>query len=161
MDPLWGTGIVVTGSEAGSSLNDGGAHFWTSNSFGPDQYSQIRITGTMADWVGVAVRGQALPGHGYWLAIKADGAYLYAFVNGAFHLLAHDASDWTSGDTLKLEVRTVAANTARLVVHRNGSPILTHDDAEHFIATGQPGIGLYASTSGSLDDWEGGTLTAQ
>ena len=45
---------------------------------------------------------EASPGQGYWLAIKADGAYLYAFVNGAFYLLAHDPSSWTSGDTLRL-----------------------------------------------------------
>jgi len=158
IDPLWGAGIVVAGHQVGSSLQDGGAHFWTSNSFGADQYSQIKITGTIADWVGVSVRGQASPGQGYWLAVKADGAYLYAFVNGAFYLLAHDTGSWTSGDTLKLEVRTVAANTARLIIYRNGTPVLTHDDAAHFIGRGQPGIGLYASTSVFLDDWEGGTL---
>jgi hypothetical protein len=159
MDPLWGAGIIVAGHQAGSSLHDGGAHFWTGNTFGADQYSQIKITGAIADWVGVSVRGQASPGQGYWLAIKADGAYLYAFVNGAFYLLAHDTSGWTSGDTLRLEAHTVAASTARLIVYRNGTPLLTHDDAAHFIGSGQPGIGLYASTSVFLDDWEGGTLT--
>ena len=158
-DPVWGAGVVVAGNHAGSALYGGGAYFWNANSFGADQYSQIRITGAIGDWVGVSVRGQVSPGQGYWLALKADGAYLYSFVNGAFHQLAHDGSNWSTGDTLRLEARTIATHTARLTVYRNGSPLFTYDDADHFIASGQPGIGLYATTAISLDDWQGGTLT--
>jgi hypothetical protein len=106
----------------------------------------------------VSVRGKIVPEQGYWLAVKGDGASLYSFVNGAFHLLVQDATIWATGDTLRLEVRTVASNTARLMVYRNGVLLFTHDDASHFIASGQPGIGLYATTAIALDDWEGGTL---
>ena len=53
-------------------------------------------------------------------------------------------------------MRTVAANTARLTVYRNGTALFTHDDASHFIADGQPGLGLFATTAISLDDWRGG-----
>jgi hypothetical protein len=158
-DPLWGPGVSVAGNQAGAQLYSGGAHFWSAKSFAPDQYSEVKISGAIGDWVGVAVRGRVSPGQGYWVAIKADGAYLYSFVNGAFSQLAHDATAWSTGDTLRLEVRTVASSTARLTVHRNGSPLLTVDDASHFIGSGNPGLGLYASTAISLDDWRGGELS--
>lgn len=76
-----------------------------------------------------------------------------------FHELVHDGSNWSTGDTLRFEVRTIATSTARLTVYRNGSPLFTYDDADHIIPDGQPGIGLYATTAISLDDWQGGTLT--
>ena len=157
-DPAWGDGATVTGNQVVSPLSNGGALFWGAQAFVADQYSQIRITGAIGDWVGVSVRGKVVPAQGYWLAVKGDGAYLYSFVNGAFHLLAQDATIWATGDTLRLEVRTIATSTARLTVSRNGVPLFTHDDASHFIAGGQPGIGLYATTAIALDDWEGGTL---
>jgi hypothetical protein len=79
-------------------------------------------------------------------------------VNGVFHLLVHDPTIWATGDMLRLEVRTIAPNVARLTVHRNGTWLFNHDDASHFLAGGQPGIGLYATTAIALDDWEGGAL---
>jgi hypothetical protein len=59
---------------------------------------------------------------------------------------------------LRLDVVTVATNTARLTVSRNGNGLVTVDDAAHFIANGQPGIGLYAGTAVALDAWEGGSV---
>lgn len=158
-DPLWGNGASIVGNQVASPLSNGGALFWNPRAFAPDQFSQIRITGAIGDWVGVSVRGQASPAQGYWLAIKEDGAHLYSFVNGVFHELVHDGTGWATGDTLRLEVRTVATNTARLTVYRNGSALFAHDDASHFIASGQPGIGLFATTAISLDDWRGGEAT--
>jgi len=159
-DPAWGNGASVTGNQVVSPLSNGGALFWGAQAFGADQFSQIRITGAIGDWVGVSVRGKIIPAQGYWLAVKGDGASLYSYVNGAFHLLAQNATSWATGDTLRLEVRTVATSTARLKVYRNGILLFTHDDASHFIASGQPGIGLYATTAIALDDWEGGALPA-
>ena len=52
-------------------------------------------------WTGVVVRGSASPSHGYWLAVKPDGAYLYS-LNGTMHLLAHDTTTWATGDVLRL-----------------------------------------------------------
>ena len=157
-DPAWGSGAVIAGNQVVSSLSNGGALFWGAQGFEPDQYSQIRITGAIGDWVGVSVRGKIVPAQGYWLALKSDGAYLYSYVNGAFHLLVHDTTAWATGDTLRLEVRTIAAGTARLTVRRNGAPLFSHDDASHFIGSGQPGIGLYATTAVALDDFQGGAL---
>jgi hypothetical protein len=151
-DTSWGTGTSVTGNQVVAALSDGGALFWGGQIFGPDQYSQIKITGAIGDWVGVSVRGKVVPAQGYWVAVKGDGTYLYSFVNAAFHVLAYDATLWATDDTLRLEVRTIAPNTARLLVYRNGVLLFSHDDASHFIASGQPGIGLYATTTIRLDD---------
>jgi hypothetical protein len=157
-DPQWGSSGSVMGNRVSAPMFTGGTHLWAAHNFGVDQYSQVKLTGTIGDWAGVTVRGRVSPGQGYSLAIKGDGAYLYSFRNGQFHLLATDTTAWTTGDTVRLEVRTVAANVARLSVYRNGSLLFTHDDAVHFIESGRPGIGLFASTDVSLDDWEGGTL---
>ena len=54
----------------------------------------------------------------------------------------------------------MASATARPTVFRNGQPLFTADDTEHFIVTGQPGIGMYASTAMALDDWKGGELVS-
>ena len=154
-DPNW-TGAAIQGNEVVSGLGNGGVYYWSANNFAADQYSQIRIAGTLDVWNGVVVRGSAAPSESYIVAVKSDGAYLYAFVNNAFYLLAQDSTGWATGDTLKLSVQTVAGSTAHLVVYRNGSPLFTCDDSSHFIAAGQPGIGLFGSSATSLDDWEGG-----
>ena len=133
--------------------------YWNANVFGTDQYSQIRLTGVIGgDFTGALVRGSASPSQSYIIAIKSDGAYLYAFVSPNFFELMHDVTGWATGDVVRLEVRTVAGSTARLTVYRNGSQLFTYDDAAHFIAGGQPGIGLHAATAIALDDWEGGDL---
>lgn len=158
MDPAWGNGISISGNRVVSALSNGGVYYWDANGFGADQYSQIKITGAIGDWTGVSVRGDVLPAQGYWVAVKSDGAYLYSFLNDVFHELVHDTTPWSTGDVLRLEVQTVAANTARLTVYRNGSPLVTYDDPDYFIEGGQPGLGLYATAAMSLDHWVGGLL---
>jgi hypothetical protein len=157
-DPAFGAGTVIAGGQVGSTPLDGGAHYWNGNVLGASQYSQITLTGAIGDWTGVVVRGGAAPSQGYWVAVKADGAYLYSYVGGIFYELAHDPTAWSTGDVLKLEVWNVATSTARLTVSRNGTVLLVVDDGAHFIAGGQPGIGLYASAAVALDSWEGGTV---
>jgi len=158
--PGWGTGTSISGHAVSSAHANGGAYFWDAHTFGADQYSEIAIAGAVGDWTGVAVRGSISPARGYWVAIKSDGAHLYSHVNQLFHELVHDATPWSTGDVLRLEVRTVAAGTARLTIYRNGTPLLAHEDALHFIESGRPGIGLYASGAMALDDWRGGEVDA-
>jgi hypothetical protein len=158
-DPAWGSGTAIADNQVVSTLSNGGAYYWNAHMFEADQYSQITITGDIGVWTGVVVRGKVAPAQGYWVAVKADGAYLYSFVQNVFHELVYDATLWTTGDVLRLEVRTVAANTARLTVYRNGEALFTYDDADYFIASGQPGIGVYATAAMALDEWEGGELT--
>jgi hypothetical protein len=157
-DPAWGTGTAIADNQVVSLIGNGGAYYWHAHDLGADQYSQITITGDIGVWTGVVVRGSVLPAQGYWVAVKADGLHLYSFVNNVFYELVYDATPWLTGDVLRLEVRTIAANTARLTVYRNGSALFTYDDAAYFIASGQPGIGLYATAEMALDDWAGGEL---
>jgi hypothetical protein len=157
-DPLWGAGLLISGNKVSSPMSSGGTSYWNGKVIGADQYSQIKITGEIGVWTGVFVRGKVSPSQGYVVAIKPDGAYLYALLNNQFYQLVYDATGWSMGDALRLEVRTVASNTARLAVYRNGNQLFTYDDAASFIGSGQPGIGLYASSAVSLDDWEGGSL---
>ena len=147
----WGEGLSISGNRVVATSQ--GVHYWNANTFAADQYSQIRLTGVVGSWSGVFVRGNLSLGPYYMVAVKPDGAYLYSSLSQ----LAHDGTGWATGDVLRLEVRTVAPSTARLTVYRNGTELFSYDDAERFIASGQPGIGLRVSTGGmSLDDWEGG-----
>jgi Concanavalin A-like lectin/glucanases superfamily/Putative esterase len=160
MDSLFGSGVVIASNQVVSSVGNGGAYYWTAGAMGPDHYSQIRITGDTGVWTGVSVRASASPSQGYWVAIKEDGAHLFSFVGGEFHELSYDATPWSTGDVLRVEAQTIAANTARLTVYRNGSVLFTHEDATYFIANGHPGIGMFATTAMALDDWEGGRLSS-
>jgi hypothetical protein len=44
------------------------------------------------------------------------------------------------------------------MVYRNVAVLFSLDEGAGVIASGQPGIGLYASTAIALDDWEGGAV---
>ena len=147
----WPTHIEWQGDNSGSE-----PFTWTANTFSADQYSQIRLSGAMESWSAVFVRGDLRPQMYYIAAaVRPDGAYLYS----SFALLAYEPTAWATGDILRLTVRTVAPGLARLVLYRNGSPLLSYDDADRFVASGQPGIGLSAGTEAmSLDDWEAGEL---
>src|SRR5207248_2727584 len=127
---------VIQNNQVVSGLGNGGVYYWNANNFSPDQYSQVRISGSLDVWNGVVVRGNAFPAENYIVAVKSDGAYLYAFVNNAFYQLTQSSAAWSTGDTLKLSVQTVGGSTAHLVVYRNGSPLMTYDDSAHFIAAG-------------------------
>ena len=136
-----------------------GVSYWNANTFADDQYSQIRLTGAVGNWSGVIVRGDLRPAPFYLAKVDPGGANLYSSSNGALTLLAHDDTVWATGDVLRLAVRTLGQTTAHLTVYRNGTELLSYDDAGSFIASGQPGIGLRAGTAGmSLDDWEGGSV---
>jgi hypothetical protein len=159
-DPVLGAGLAIMGNQVSADFGQSGAAYWSAGPGEADQYAQVRLTGTIGDWVGVVVRASTAPSQGYWLAVKPGGAFLYAYVGGAFYQLAHDPTLWSTGDVLRVEVRTIAPNTARLTVLRNGAVLFTHDDAAHFIADGQPGIGLWASAAIALDDWATGIAAA-
>ena len=117
-DPACGNGAAIAGNQVLSPLSNGGALFWNARAFVPDQFSQITFTGAIGDWAGVSVRARSRRPRGTGWRSGRTAPTLYSFVNGAFHQLVHDANGWSTGDTLRLEVRTVAANTARLTVYR-------------------------------------------
>jgi len=156
-DPAWGGGLNIAGNRA--VTENSGVHYWNADVFGPDQYSQIRLTGAMGTWSGVLVRGNLRPGPYYLVRVNPGGTDLYSSGNNSFTQLVHDPRPWATGDIVRLEVRTIVRNTAHLAVYRNGTELFSYDDAASFIANGQPGIGLRAGITGmSIDDWEGGVI---
>ena len=156
-DPTWGGGLLISAKKVVATI--AGGSYWNANAFGDNQYSQIRLTGTVGSWSGVIVRGNLRPAPFYLVTVKPVGADLYSWTNGALTQLAHDDTVWATGDVLRLAVRTVAETTAHLTVYQNGVELLSYDDADSFIASGQPGIALRSGTGGmSLDDWEGGSV---
>ena len=157
-DPAWGTGLTIVGNKVVTST--AGGHYWNGSTFGPNQYSQVRLSGVMGTWSGVLVRANMRPGPYYLARVNLDGTDLYSSVNGSFTLLRHDPRTWTTGDVLKLDVITSTRNTAHLTVYRNGVELFDYNDSTSFIADGQPGIGLRAGVAGmSIDDWQGGAVT--
>jgi hypothetical protein len=150
--------VALADNAVTSALGQGGAYYWQGQTFGADQYSQVTLLGAIGDWLGVFVRGSSSPTQSYVVAVKPDGAHLYAFINQAFYELVHNPTPWATGDVLRLEVQTVGTTTARLTVLRNGNVLFTTDEATRFIADGQPGLGLYATAAMALDDWQGGAL---
>jgi hypothetical protein len=157
-DPWWGSGSGIVAHAVTAPAGSGGAYYWAAQPFGADQYSQITLTGEIGVWSGVVVRGRSAPRQGYWVAIKADGAHLYAFVHDVFYELVHDPTVWEMGDVVRLEVQTVAPEIARLTLRQNGVTLVTLDEGDHFLAQGQPGLGLYALDMVALDAWAGGEL---
>jgi hypothetical protein len=156
-DPSWGSGLSISGNKVVAAT--AGGSYWNANTFGDDQYSQIRLTGTVGSWSGVIVRGNLRPAPFYLVTVKPGGADLYSWSNGSLTRLAHDDTGWATGDVVRLEVRTMVETTAHLTIYQNGIELLSYDDADSFIASGQPGIGLRSGTGGmSLDDWEGGSV---
>lgn len=158
VDPTWGGGLSISGNKVVTPTS--GAHYWTANSFGPDQYSQIKLTGPIGTWSGLMVRGNPRPAPFYLVRVTAGGTDLYSSFNGVFSQLAHNPTVFATGDVVKFAVRTATRNTAHLTVYRNGIEVFSYDDAISFIPGGQPGISLRDGLTGmSLDDWEGGELT--
>ncbi len=158
IDPVFGSGAAVTGNQVASPPSGGGAFFWTANSFGADQYlaDQDHRRDRRLHRRGGAREGGAVAG---LLAGRQGRRRVPVRLReGRVPPARPRPTGWATGDTLRLEVQTVATNTARLTVHRNGSPLFTYDDASHFIESGQPGIGLFAGAATSLDDWRGGGI---
>lgn len=156
-DPTWGAGITISGNKAVTTSS--GVHYWSANPIGPEQYSQVRLSGQIGTWASVLVRGNVRPGPFYMARVSVTGVTLNASIDGVFSELASNSSAWATGDVLRLSVQTVSRNIAHLIVYRNNTELFHYDHVGAFIASGQPGIGLRAGTIGiSLDDWEGGEL---
>src|SRR5678815_3601317 len=76
MDPTWGGGLFISGNTVVTPTS--GGHYWTANAFGPDQYSQIKLTGPIGTWSGLMVRGNPRPAPFYLVRVSPDGTDLYS-----------------------------------------------------------------------------------
>lgn len=146
---------------------------WNADSFNADQYSQGagKATDTVdPPWIGVAVRCATGAFTGYTLQIFRDGSgtveYSLDRVNaGVFANLAGAGSlAWSSGDILRLEA-TGAGATVSLKMYKNGVQFgsTVSDSSASRITSGSAGIAGFSNTASlatSLDNWEGGNISA-
>lgn len=167
----WTTTTGFTSLDIVSNAIPGGgasdlADYYSGTAFANDQYAQAVLptiaTSPAGSGLGVAVRVASGAQTMYMVAASSQGTELIKVVAGTFTALTSDATAWANGDTIRLEVSGASPNIT-LRVKRNGSEIgaLTVT-TETAIASGSAGLWHSSTSTGSptLDDWEGGDLTA-
>lgn len=167
-DPAGGLGWDIVSNKIQPHTYAGDrANVYTSGTFANNQYAQAvvaGVTGTGGPGVGVAVR--MTPTN---LTLNANTTYYAACVNAAasnnvtvfrvvadaFTQITQRTQAFSDGDMLRLE-----ASGTTLRVFRNGVQ-LGADITDANIASGSPGVAYNSTiTAGTLDDWEGGDITA-
>jgi uncharacterized protein YjdB len=153
--------INRNGSGVGKGSTNGTDIFviWTGNTFGNDQYSQVRIAGGLANYsqaVQLSVRSTGTSEATYkGYAFFTDGlsgtghSEVDKVVNGQWTTLRAFAQSFTTGDVVKLE----AVGTA-ITVYKNGVSLGSVSDAT--FSSGSPGVGVYGNAV-LIDDWQGGS----
>jgi hypothetical protein len=150
--------LVIVNNQVGVDVEDSHNYaFWSANSFGQDQYSQVLIC-NVGPWNGVIVRAQSLTDQFYLALVFGSNDYrIYLRKDGFYYLLSSGNTEtWVPGDIVGLEA--VGLNPVQLTLLRNGNPVLTYTDATENLVGGSPGIGIYSPSGDNLeiDDWEGG-----
>lgn len=140
----------------GTATTDHAAARWTADTFGADQFSQVRITalGLGADrYTGVGVRLTA--GGGYAFIVKDSLWYVYRW-DGSFVFLDSGSRTQSVGEVLRLEVSGTGA-TVTLVAKINGTTISTvNDTSGSRKLSGAPGVASFSTGEAHGDDWVGG-----
>ena len=156
--------INRNGSGAGKGSTNGTDIFviWTANTFGSDQYSQVRIAGGLANWtqaVQLCVRTTGTSESTYkGYAFFTDGlsgtghSEVDKVVNGQWTTLRSFAQTFTTNDVVKLE-----AIGTTITVYKNGVSLGSVTDAT--FSSGSPGVGVYGNAA-LIDDWQGGSTIA-
>ncbi len=155
------TSNAITGSGVGVQA---GIAAYTDGTFATDHYSQVKITaGISAGGLGPAVRVGAGAGNGtFYAAIVNDGSTIRVkkWVDTTESQLGADITTTISvNDVVRIEAS--GTSTTTLTIKVNGSTIDTRTDSTSPITTGKAGfVSRYADTTMTLDDWEGGDLSA-
>ena len=134
--------------------------FWNANTFGNDQYSQVRIAGGLSSgsqYVQIIVRASG----------TGDGSYKnYLFytdglagaghtevaknINGTQITFKSFATTFATGDAIK-----ISAVGTTITCYKNGIALGTITDSS--LPSGSPGVGVYGNGV-TVDDWEGGSV---
>lgn len=142
------------GSKSGSSIS--GA-YWTADTFGGDQFSEVVIPAIPASacWVGVTVREIGTSGY-LLIAFNNAGTLemrIYREDAGSYTQLQGNNVSFAPGDVMRLEVLGTTL-TAKL----NGVSVMT-PPTDSTYASGAPGIQFFSNTVPQVvDDWSGGEL---
>src|SRR5678815_3855455 len=146
-----------------SFFNDTGIR-WVTNTFGPDQYSQVKlsnVTGTNSSaGPGVLLPASGAGGSGtYYRIVLAESGSAHALdigkvVAGVYSQLFETSVTYANPCTFRAEIR---GNT--LKVYIDGVLVGSVSDTSSPITTGNPGI-FYSSAmfTADIDDWQGGEL---
>ena len=151
---------IVSNTAQPTTFGSDKLEYYSGASFPANQYSQakVTVTGTTGGTgLGVSVRSSSA-GTCYRVVVSkavANNVVVGRVIAGVFATIDAFTATWVDGDVLKLE-----AQGTRLRVFQNGVQ-LDIDFFDTNIASGQPGIAYSSTTTaGSLDDWEGGTLSS-
>lgn len=157
--------------------NSGGDHnwgVWNADTFGADQFSQVKIHNLYAaeGQNGVFVRALNSGRTSYIFSSHTPdgvGAWrLYRVISAGYTFLASGTSGANVGDILRIEVENIssvvtiscyggAAGTTLLTTDAGTNPYEDTDGNQ--LLTGQPGVAIYNNHSTNLlDDWSGGDL---
>jgi hypothetical protein len=159
-----GTFTLVTNAAQPTSFGGDAANNYNAITWPDDQYSQAKVTvagGTGDAGLGVACR-MATGARTYYFAVvnkaASNNVSICKFVAGTFTLIASRTITWVDGDVLKLQV--TGAGPVTLEVFQNGTQLGADiSDSTSTIASGRAGIKHSSSTtSGFVDDWEGGSV---
>jgi hypothetical protein len=175
-DPIGGNWTTITGqgnlkivsnAVTFSVNNDSGIRYNT-GTWPDDQYSQVKITdvgGTSTTGFGPVVRCASGAYTCYGLYVCASGVasdvVLYKRVAGAFTSLATRTQTYSAGDTFRIEAQ---GSTLRILYKAAAVSDFTQLGAsftDAVVSSGNPGIAYSSAvTSGSVDDWEAGSISA-
>jgi chitodextrinase len=152
--------LVIVNNEVSPDIESAHCYaYWIWNTFGQDQYSQVRIS-NVGSWNGVIVRAQSTIDRFYMAFVFGPNDYrLYLRKDGLYYSLSTGNTEtWVPGDIIRLEAS--GSNPVQLTLLRNGNPVLTYTDTTENLVGGSPGIGIYSPSGDHLaiDDWEGGNL---
>lgn len=154
---------LASNALAPTLLSQDGVYKYTGPTWPNDQYSQCTctVTGTGADTgPGVTVRCGSPSASSTWYRLSINKAasnnlVLYKSVAGALTRIAQRTITFTDGHTLRLEV----SGTTLSIFYDGVLQGATVTDSG--IASGEAGLGYSStSTAATVDDWEGGDLTA-
>ena len=133
--------LVIVNNQVGVDVEDSHNYaFWSTNSFGQDQYSQVRIS-NVGPWNGVIVRAQRIIDRFYLAFVFGVNDYrIYLRKDGLYYeLVTGHAETWAAGDIIGLEA--AGLNPVQLTLLRNGNPVLTYTDTTENLFGGSPGSG--------------------
>lgn len=155
-----------TGSSFGiatnAAVNQGGfsvaADYWSANTFGNAQFSQVTITTLNgSNWSGTIVRA-ATGGVNTNYSFQSNGSsgtgntFIRKTVTGTDTEILAISTTVANGDVLYLQIQGTT-----LIAKKNGVTVGTVTDSS--ISTGYPGITGYGG-SDILNTWSGGDLTS-
>jgi parallel beta-helix repeat protein len=152
-------GEIVNGRVRLSFVGGNLVATWTGGNISPNQSAEVTIRtltpGTGTREGGVILRGSASPTFtGYYVVGSTNASQttrIFKMTANSSALLASNTTQaWQAGDILKASV--IGATVS---VYRNGGavPVLSFTDPTP-VASGQPGIGGFVTTSGTVEDME-------